>query len=85
MRGVFAHARVAQMVAGTAQLMDQVMQCRARGTGGRRHFGAAESIERMHGKVLLEHARGMFGEEGVAIVGNRIRQVAELRSLMIGD
>ncbi len=61
------------------------MQRRACGTGGCRHFGAAESIERMHGKMLLEHARGVLGKEGVTIVGNRIRQVAELRSLMIGD
>ena len=61
------------------------MKRRTRGTGGRRHFGAAESIKRMHGEVLLEHARGMLGKEGVAIVGNRIWQAAELRSLMIGD
>ena len=61
------------------------MQRRTRSARGCRHFGAAESIERMHGKVLLEHARGVLGKEGVTVVGNRIRQVAELRSLMIGD
>ena len=60
------------------------MQRRTRSARGCRHFGAAESIERMHGKMLLEHARGVLGEEGVTVVGNRIRQVAELRSLMIG-
>ena len=79
-----AHPQRAEVLARTAELVDQVVQDRTgRGHRGGR-LGTAEAVERMHAEVVAEHLPRGVGQEGVAVVGLRRGQGAEERELLVG-
>lgn len=74
------------MLAGTTQLVSQVMQrgaCSGR-CGG--FVGAAEAIERVDIEMGFQEVNSVFGQERIAIVGEGVGEIfREIADLVIGD
>ena len=83
--GVFADAGRAKVVAGAAELVDEVVEDGSGGAAGGMEVGAAEAIERVHVEMVLEEGGGVLGEEGVAFVDHAVGECSELGGLVIGD
>ena len=83
--GAFPNMRRVEVVAGPAELMDEVMQdCPACPAGGV-EAGAAEAVERVDVEMVLEELVGMFGEESVAFIDEAVREFSKLSGLVIRD
>ena len=74
------------MLAGAAELVDEVMEGGPGGGGGGGEVGAAEAVERVDVEMLFQEIDGVLREEGVAVVGEGVGVVfGEIGDLVIGD
>lgn len=74
------------MLAGAAELGDEVMEGGSGGSGCGVAVGASEAVEGVDVEMGFQEFDGMLGEEGVAIVGEGVWVVfREIGDLVVGD
>ncbi len=80
-----AHREAAEVIAGTAELVGEVVQDTARGAEGGMHSGTAEAVEGLHLEVVAQGVDGLIEQKGVAVVGQGMAQAAEFLELFVGN
>ena len=74
------------MLAGAAELGDEVMQGGSCGGGCGGEVGAAEAVEGVDVEMGFEEIDGVLRKEGIAVVGEGVGMVfGEIGDLVVGD
>ena len=80
---IAVHSESRDVAQRTAQLLE-VLQDRARGTLCGVHFGAAETVERLHAEMFAQRVVRLLGEECVALARLDAARVAVKRDVLLG-